>query len=214
MPSLLTALLATLVPLGVVARTDLSGCTSFDLTINPRTAEAYASVLWYVPGTGEVCEFLDCGGGRAPPITTVPGCGGYHGTATYSPSYIDVQSLTASGEIVPLSTSKAGATVTGGGALNTAASTSAQGGKTVPGQPEGVTILTGTLYAQTTGISRTSTASDVKTTGASTTGGDSPTGTGNSQPAATTSSSAMSSGDMQLGYIVAIGALAVAIGIW
>ena len=42
----------------------------------------------YVPGTGELCEFLDCGGGRAPPKTTVPGCAQYSGTETYSPSYL------------------------------------------------------------------------------------------------------------------------------
>ncbi|OBT43744.1 hypothetical protein VE00_05628 [Pseudogymnoascus sp. WSF 3629] len=30
---------------------------------------------WYDPLTGEVCDLLDCGGGRAPPKTDVPGCG-------------------------------------------------------------------------------------------------------------------------------------------
>ncbi|CAL3969958.1 unnamed protein product [Diplocarpon coronariae] len=61
------------------ARTDLSGCTS---------STAGPSLVWYVPGTGELCDFLDCGGGRAPPKTTVPGCAGYVGTATYSPSFL------------------------------------------------------------------------------------------------------------------------------
>jgi len=65
------------------ARTDLSGCVS-STAISP----AGASLIWYVPGTGETCEFLDCGGGRAPPKTTVPGCAAYSGTATYSPSYL------------------------------------------------------------------------------------------------------------------------------
>lgn len=62
-----------------LARTDLSGCVS---------STAGASLVWYVPDTGETCEFLDCGGGRAPPKTTVPGCAAYSGTATYSPSYL------------------------------------------------------------------------------------------------------------------------------
>jgi hypothetical protein len=69
--------------LSTQAKTDLSGCTSSN-----TVAFGGASVLWYVPGTGEICSPLDCGGGRAPPKTTVPGCAAYSGTATYSPSYI------------------------------------------------------------------------------------------------------------------------------
>jgi hypothetical protein len=65
------------------ARTDLEGCTSTDVS-----SPAGASIAWYVPGTGEVCEILDCGGGRAPAKTTVPGCAAYSGTASYSPSYL------------------------------------------------------------------------------------------------------------------------------
>lgn len=66
-----------------LARTDLEGCTRTDVS-----SPAGASYAWYVPGTGEICEFLDCGGGRAPPKTTVPGCAAYVGTETYSPSYL------------------------------------------------------------------------------------------------------------------------------
>lgn len=67
----------------VLARTDLTGCTSTSVS-----SPAGASIAWYVPETGEVCDFLDCGGGRAPPETTVPGCPLYSGTASYSPSYL------------------------------------------------------------------------------------------------------------------------------
>lgn len=67
----------------VLARTDLTGCTSTSIS-----SPAGASIAWYVPETGEVCDFLDCGGGRAPPKTTVPGCPLYSGTASYSPSYL------------------------------------------------------------------------------------------------------------------------------
>ncbi|KAF4313219.1 hypothetical protein GTA08_BOTSDO00527 [Botryosphaeria dothidea] len=75
-----TSLLATaIMAAGALARTDLSGCTS---------SVSGNSLIWYVPGTGELCEFLDCGGGRAPPKTTVPGCAAYSGTATYSPNYL------------------------------------------------------------------------------------------------------------------------------
>ncbi|KAF1735490.1 hypothetical protein CRV24_004414 [Beauveria bassiana] len=65
-----------------LARTDLAGCTYTDLVVKPTRMAAYASRLWYVPDTGEVCEFLDCGGGRAPPKSTVPGCPLYTGTET------------------------------------------------------------------------------------------------------------------------------------
>jgi hypothetical protein len=83
MPSisyLLTVLSVTAVAL---AKTDLSGCTSSQTVV-----DGGASLIWYVPGTGEICAFLDCGGGRDAPITTVPGCAAYSGTATYSPSYL------------------------------------------------------------------------------------------------------------------------------
>ncbi|KAI1331699.1 hypothetical protein F5Y16DRAFT_241450 [Xylariaceae sp. FL0255] len=65
------------------ARTDLSGCVSSE-----TVAYGGASLIWYVPGTGEICAFLDCGGGAGAPVTTVPGCADYSGTATYSPSYL------------------------------------------------------------------------------------------------------------------------------
>lgn len=65
------------------ARTDLSGCTTTDVS-----SPAGASVAWYVPGTGERCDFLDCGGGAGAPLYDVPGCPMYTGMATYSPSYL------------------------------------------------------------------------------------------------------------------------------
>ncbi|KAI7277436.1 hypothetical protein KC345_g6598 [Hortaea werneckii] len=76
---LLPATFATL----ALARTDLVGCTSTDVS-----SPAGASYAWYVPGTGELCDPLDCGGGRAPPKYDVPGCPQYTGTESYSPSYL------------------------------------------------------------------------------------------------------------------------------
>lgn len=67
----------------VHARTDLTGCTRTDVS-----SPAGASYAWIVPNTGELCDFLDCGGGRAPPKTTVPGCPLYVGTETYRPSFL------------------------------------------------------------------------------------------------------------------------------
>jgi hypothetical protein len=66
------------------ARTDLSGCISSAT----RNQWNEASMIWYVPDTGEICDFVDCGGGRAPPKTTQPGCPLYTGTATVTPSYL------------------------------------------------------------------------------------------------------------------------------
>lgn len=74
------------------AKTDLSGCTTTDMS-----SPAGASVAWYVPGTGELCDMLDCGGGRAPPKTDVPGCPSYSGTASYSPSYLPGYQAEATG---------------------------------------------------------------------------------------------------------------------
>ncbi|KAJ5476769.1 hypothetical protein N7475_002498 [Penicillium sp. IBT 31633x] len=66
------------------ARTDLEGCVSSAVVVNHG-----ASLLWYVPDSGEICSFLDCGGGRAPPKSTVPGCPLYTGTATVTPDYLE-----------------------------------------------------------------------------------------------------------------------------
>jgi hypothetical protein len=83
MSSLLRACTLLLLPLAAMAKTDLSGCTSSE-----TVAYGGASMIYWVPGTGEICSFLDCGGGRAPPMTTVPGCPGYVGTMSYEPSYM------------------------------------------------------------------------------------------------------------------------------
>lgn len=95
-----------------LAKTDLAGCTYTDTVVQPSGLpgyDAYASRIWYVPGTGELCDLLDCGGGRAPPRTDVPGCPLYSGTATYSPSYLDLKT-----KEVAAATSSAEAVATGG----------------------------------------------------------------------------------------------------
>lgn len=83
-PSTLSFLLGLSLSSIANARTDLEGCVSSEVVINWG-----ASYLWYVPGTGEICTFLDCGGGRAPPKTNQPGCPLYSGTATVTASYIE-----------------------------------------------------------------------------------------------------------------------------
>ncbi|GKT60061.1 siderophore biosynthesis [Colletotrichum tofieldiae] len=79
----------TVLAAAVLAKTDLAGCVSSDSIVTPTQGSTpYATRVWYVPDTGEICAALDCGGGRAPPKTTVPGCGSYEGTETYSPSFL------------------------------------------------------------------------------------------------------------------------------
>lgn len=80
-----------------LAKTDLEGCTYIDGVFTPDHGPAWATRTWYVPDTGEICAFLDCGGGRAPPKTTVPGCFLYEGTETYSPLFLDLATITGDG---------------------------------------------------------------------------------------------------------------------
>ncbi|KAJ9165829.1 hypothetical protein NKR19_g93 [Coniochaeta hoffmannii] len=77
-------IVALLSAIPTLAKTDLAGCVSSEVIIETY----YASLIWFVPDTGEICSFLDCGGGRAPPKTTKPGCGGYQGTETVTPEYL------------------------------------------------------------------------------------------------------------------------------
>ncbi|KAG8162599.1 hypothetical protein KVR01_008364 [Diaporthe batatas] len=101
MPSsatLTTLSLLALSPLAALARTDLSGCTTFTstVTINPTAHEygnIYESLVYYDPDTLEICTVPDCGGGRAAPKTGVPGCPLYSGTATPTPSFLSADPL-------------------------------------------------------------------------------------------------------------------------
>ncbi|CEJ93103.1 hypothetical protein VHEMI08717 [[Torrubiella] hemipterigena] len=43
-------------------------------------------VHWFDPDDGMICDPLDCGGGRAPVKTDVPGCAAYKGTLTRATS--------------------------------------------------------------------------------------------------------------------------------
>jgi hypothetical protein len=100
-----TAVLAAGLALG---KTDLEGCTSFETVATNRDG-VYFTRLWYVPDTGEICELLECGGGRAPPKTTLPGCDAYAGTETYSPRFLDPKTL---GGAAPQTTAAASTTTT------------------------------------------------------------------------------------------------------
>ncbi|KAI1918182.1 hypothetical protein LOZ53_000403 [Ophidiomyces ophidiicola] len=90
------------------AKTNLQGCTS------TTSVDSFSRAVnvWYVPGTGEVCELLDCGGGRAPPKYSVPGCAAYTGTETYSPRFLALPTpSSASSTPKPVSTASEAASV-------------------------------------------------------------------------------------------------------
>ncbi|KAL0932691.1 uncharacterized protein CTRU02_211654 [Colletotrichum truncatum] len=74
-----------------LAKTDHEGCTSFTSTVTVRTeigyGNTYETIIWYVPDTLEICQGVDCGGGRAPP-RNVPGCPIYSGTETVTPKFL------------------------------------------------------------------------------------------------------------------------------
>ncbi|KAK8140967.1 hypothetical protein G3M48_001215 [Beauveria asiatica] len=200
------------------ARTDLAGCTYTDLVVKPTQMAAYASRLWYVPDTGEVCAFLDCGGGRAPPKSTVPGCPLYTGTETYAPSYIDPKTLgngvVEAGSSVAAATtavlatpsetaseSAASATASASESASPAAATTASATTT----DASITILTGTNTSTPSKSAESSSAQ--ATSAASTAGASSPSSSSGSSKtvasgssssgAATTTSPSSAAGAMQ-----------------
>ncbi|EGX95169.1 siderophore biosynthesis enzyme, putative [Cordyceps militaris CM01] len=199
MAPLVRILVLAAVPLAL-ARTDLAGCTYTDLVIKPTQQAAYASRLYYVPDTGEVCALLDCGGGRAPPKSTVPGCPLYTGTETYQPSYINPQTLGKAGSSVAMAT--APVTPTAADTTTTAAST------TAPATAQGsVTILTGTNTPS-------STAASSAAGGASTSKTAAASASSSSSSAAKTTSTSSAAGAMQtVGAVLPCVVAAIAAGL-
>ncbi|KAJ4328204.1 hypothetical protein N0V84_001406 [Fusarium piperis] len=147
-------LLAALLAVPAMAKTDMEGCTSYDSILYAGNSP-YVSKIFYLPDTGEVCEFLDCGGGRAPPKTTVPGCGSYEGTETYSPRFINPKTLGG----VASETGAAGSDTEDATATITEApsSTGEAGSKTTDGSEEDETT---TEDEETTTAEEASTAED------------------------------------------------------
>lgn len=149
-----------LTPLSALAKTDLSGCTTFTstVTINPTAHEygnVYESLVYYDPDTLEICTVPDCGGGRAPPKTGVPGCPLYSGTATPTPSFLSADPL------APSTTSSVAAETS-----SASASDSASGTGLILTTAPGPVNATGTSgSAQATGVS---TGGEGSSTGAAT----------------------------------------------
>ncbi|XWX02254.1 hypothetical protein V2A60_010289 [Cordyceps javanica] len=146
---LLIRSLAVALPLAssALARTDLAGCTYTDLVVQATQMAAYASRLWYVPDTGEVCALLDCGGGRAPPKKTVPGCPQYTGTDTYAPSYVDPKTL--GNGVIPAGSSVVLATAPVTHAAATSSSSSSSSGATTTTTPPTTATERGSIITLT-----------------------------------------------------------------
>lgn len=116
---MLKSSLLTVLQLLLLARMAVAGCTTRSFTTC-----ADRIVHWYDPTTGEICDPLDCGGGRAPPKTDVPGCPLYSGTATRptSPSYLPCFTPVSSVERIsatPIITTERGTTAIIGLSLTT-----------------------------------------------------------------------------------------------
>ncbi|KAI0148840.1 hypothetical protein GGR57DRAFT_474440 [Xylariaceae sp. FL1272] len=145
------------------AKTDLEGCTS-----SSTVAYGGASIIWYVPDSGEICAFLDCGGGMAPPKTTVPGCAAYSGTATYSPSYLPGFGSSTSAPAHATSTSSSS---------SSSSAVSIESSATITTAPE-VTSAASTLLTGTVETSAASTSSGASSSSASTSGSSSSASSG------------------------------------
>lgn len=174
-----TLALAVALATSAVARTDLDGCTYYDSVVKPKDDWAYATRVWYVPDTGELCQFLDCGGGRAPPKYTVPGCPLYTGTETYSPTFINLQTINGAISASTVSSTAPASAVT------TPASSPAPT-KAATTEPS-VTILTGTNTAsESSKTGSGSGTSSAHNTHSSSKGSESASGTAGSSSSATT----------------------------
>lgn len=95
--------LTTALPLLMLA----SSAVAVDCSTHSFTTCADKIVHWFDPDTGEICDPLDCGGGRAPPKTDVPGCPMYTGTETRATSKSYLPCWTSSATATPTSESSA-----------------------------------------------------------------------------------------------------------
>lgn len=189
--------LLALSPLAALAKTDLSGCTTFTstVTINPTAHEygnVYESLVYYDPDTLEICTVPDCGGGRAAPKTGVPGCPLYSGTATPTPSFLSADPL------APTMTSSVAAETT------TADSPSGAGSSSPSSTT--VVVVTGTDgSANATGASATA-----QVTGGSTVTQGSSTGSATGTPSNSVNSSSGAVPRVAIGGLTGVLGLAVA----
>ncbi|KIM97051.1 hypothetical protein OIDMADRAFT_20700 [Oidiodendron maius Zn] len=89
---MLKSKLLSAIPLLILAKVAIA----VDCSTHSFTTCGDGIVHWYDPDTGEICDPLDCGGGRAPPKTDVPGCPLYTGTEVPTISYLSCWTPSAS----------------------------------------------------------------------------------------------------------------------
>lgn len=120
---------------GAMAKTDLDGCTSFTsmVTVRPEPGygNTYQTVIWFMTDNLEICQGVDCGGGRAPP-KTVPGCPLYSGTETVKPTFLSSNPF----EVPAQTTAPPETSTTIGVTVTNAATTSASSGGSSGGASE------------------------------------------------------------------------------
>jgi hypothetical protein len=131
-------LTTTLLPLLFLAATNVAakGCATHTFT---QCADGITH--WYDPDDGQICDPLDCGGGRAPPKTTDPCCGGYKGTVScvktptpsYLPCFAGLAKSTSSVVVSKTLTASAATTTPASGASGSAVRTTGPGSSTAVG---------------------------------------------------------------------------------
>ncbi|KAH0424225.1 hypothetical protein CcaCcLH18_11661 [Colletotrichum camelliae] len=176
-----------------LAKTDLTGCTSSDSVVTPSGGGTpYATRVYYVPDTGEICAALDCGGGRAPPKTTVPGCPSYEGTETYSPSFLPLKTTTAVAAqstqatvttMTPKGDSTASVSASASASVTAAADSSSMSGS----KSDDVQVQTDTLLTVTSSTAATTAAPGNGTIATTSRSGSRTTGTGSGASGSPTS---------------------------
>ncbi|KAL7822801.1 hypothetical protein V8C26DRAFT_387497 [Trichoderma gracile] len=86
-------------------------------------------VHWYDLNDGQICDPKDCGGGRAPPRTDVPGCPLYSGTILSEPiSYLSC--FTPSNAVPVTASTSAGSAETTADVVTTSAVSTSDAGRT------------------------------------------------------------------------------------
>jgi hypothetical protein len=173
--------LVSVVSLLVLAKGAFAACGTHTFT---HCADGI--VHWYDPLTGEICDPIDCGGGRAPPKTNVPGCAGYTG-ALPTVSYLSCWTPSASSTAKPATLTTT--TKTGSAPTATTTDTAAASGSqsTTQGSPTGTGVTSATSVTGVTGITSPATTPSATLSQSSTGNGS---GTASGTASGTTTSGA------------------------
>ncbi|KAF3404157.1 hypothetical protein DPV78_002894 [Talaromyces pinophilus] len=168
-----------------------------DCTTHSFTHCADGIVHWYDPNTGEVCDPLDCGGGRAPPKTDVPGCPLYSGTEVRTTSYLSCWTPSVAASATIASVSATSTTVSASATLTTSS------------VPASSATLTGSASASSTGSSTGSTSIPATTPAPSISSTAGNSGSSTSGVAVPTKSTDSNAGRILDGSLIAVAGAAI-----